>query len=306
MQLGFISAIVPDLNLEQVLALGHDIGYECVELMCWPPGKADRRYAGITHIDVTNFTSGDAARVNDLAAAAAISISGLGYYPNALSPVEEESRIAAEHLKRVITAARLLGLPVVSTFIGKDWKKSVDENWPRFKSIWRELISFADDNNIQIAIENCPMWFSSDEWPGGKNLAGSPAIWRRMFDEIPSANFGLNYDPSHLYWQQMDYIAPLTEFASRIFRVHAKDAIFDREKFNQVGVMANPLEYHAPRLPGSGGIDWGLFLKTLKASGYDGPTCVEVEDKRYETNLESRKEALRLSYEHLKNFFPVR
>jgi sugar phosphate isomerase/epimerase len=299
MQLGFMSAIVPDLSLEEVFALGAATGYHCVELMCWPPGKADRRYAGVTHIDVTNFDSADASRVLDMAQKSGMNISGLGYYPNLLSPVQEEASVASLHLKRVITAARMLGVGVVSTFVGRDWHKSVDDNWPRFLTVWKDLVSYAEDQDVRLAVENCPMLFTADEWPGGKNLAFSPAIWRRMFAEIPSAHFGLNYDPSHMVWQQMDYIAPISEFASRILRVHLKDVTVDRARLNQVGILAYPLQFHSPKLPGRGDVDWGKFLKALASAGYDGPVCVEVEDREFETDLAARKEALAVSFRHL-------
>ena len=295
-----MSAIVPDLSLEEVLALGAATGYQCVELMCWPLGKADRRYAGVTHIDVTNFDSAAASRVLDLARNSGMEISGLGYYPNLLSPVEEEASVANLHLKRVMSAARMLGVGVVSTFVGRDWHKSVDDNWPRFLTVWKDLVSYAEDQNVRLAVENCPMSFTADEWPGGKNLAFSPAIWRRMFAEIPSAHFGLNYDPSHMVWQQMDYIAPIREFASRILRVHLKDVTVDQARLNQVGILAYPLQFHSPKLPGRGDVDWGKFLKSLASAGYDGPVCVEVEDREFETDLAARKEALAVSFRHLR------
>jgi sugar phosphate isomerase/epimerase len=303
MKLGFVSAILPDLTLEEVFTVGKETGYSCVEVMCWPPGKAERRYAGVTHIDVSKLDAGEASRILELAASHGMEISGLGYYPNMLSPVAEEARVAADHLRRVIGAAKKLGLSVVNTFVGRDWKLSVDENWPGFLSVWRDLISFAEDQGILIGIENCPMLFSADEWPGGKNLASSPAIWRRMYEDIPSPNFGLNYDPSHLLWQQMDYVAPLKEFSSRIFHAHAKDATVDRANLDQVGILAYPLKFHTPKLPGRGDIDWGVFLKALGASGYDGPVCVEVEERAFEGDLAHRKEALSLSSQHLLKFF---
>jgi sugar phosphate isomerase/epimerase len=300
MQLGFVSAILPELTLDEVFTVGKETGYSCVELMCWPRGKADRRYAGVTHIDVTAFDQAEAARINDLAQARGMTISGLGYYPNLLTPDQEESRVAAAHLKRVISAAKLLALPVVSTFIGRDWKLSVEENWPRFLSVWRDLMAFADDQGIRIAIENCPMIFTADEWPGGKNLASNPRIWRRMFEEIGSPNLGLNYDPSHQVWQQMDHLAPLTEFASRIFRVHLKDVAVDRHALEQVGILAYPLEFHTPRLPGRGDINWAQFLTALKASGYDGPVCVEFEDREFEGEVAVRKRALTVTSQYLR------
>ena len=295
-----MSAIVPDLSLEEVFALGKATGYACVELMCWPTGKADRRYAGVTHIDVSNFDSGEAARVLDLAAANGMEMSGLGYYPNLLSPDREEARAAASHLKRVISAASMLKLTVVSTFVGRDWTRSIAANWPHFLSVWHDVITYAEDQGIRIAIENCPMLFTDDEWPGGKNLAASPVIWRRMFAEIPSPNFGLNYDPSHMVWQQMDHIAPLREFSARIFRVHLKDVAVDRDRLNQVGILAYPLEFHTAKLPGRGDIDWKKFLQALRDSGYDGPVCLEVEDRDYESDLAHRKQALAISSQYLR------
>lgn len=302
MKLGFVSAILPDFSLEQVLDFAAQEKFDCVELMCWPTGKAERRYAGITHIDVAEFSSADASRVRELAERKGVSISALGYYPNALSVDLEESARVVEHLKKVIKASALLGLNAVNTFVGRDPKKSIDGNWPRFLEVWPPLIRFAEEHGVRIGIENCPMFFTADEWPAGKNLAISPAIWRRMFEAIPSPNFGLNYDPSHLVWQQMDCIKPMCEFASRIFHVHAKDVRVDREKLDDVGILGTPLQYHCPKLPGLGEIDWGRFFSVLGDTGYAGPVCIEVEDRAYEHSQERRLAALRQSRAYLRNF----
>ena len=180
----------------------------------------------------------------------------------------------------------------MNTFIGRDWTKSVDDNWPRFLATWKPLVQFAQDQGVRIGIENCPMLFSPDEWPGGKNLATSPAIWRRMFADIPQANFGLNYDPSHMVWQHMDYLAPLREFKDRLFHVHAKDVRIDTHKLNDVGILALPPQYHTPKLPGMGEVNWGMFCSVLGDTGYRGPVCVEVEDRAFEESLERRKAIL--------------
>jgi sugar phosphate isomerase/epimerase len=300
MELGFVSAILPGLTLEEVFSTGRAIGYDCVEVMCWPPGKAERRYAGVTHIDVSKLDAGEASRILDLAASHEMKISGLGYYPNLLSPAAGETRVAADHLRNVIRAARILRVSVVNTFIGRDWTHSVEDNWPQFLSVWRDLVSLAEEQGVLLGIENCPMLFTADEWPGGKNLAASPAIWRRMFEDIPSAHFGLNYDPSHLLWQQMDYLAPIEEFSSRIFHVHAKDVAMDRARLDQVGILAYPLQFHTPKLPGRGDIDWPRLFQALKTSGYDGAVCVEVEDREFEGDLAHRKEALSVSAQYLR------
>jgi sugar phosphate isomerase/epimerase len=302
MQLGFVSAILPDLSLEEVLQFAARHDFSCMEVMCWPKGKAERRYAGVTHLDVTGFTKDTAAQTNELVQSVNVKISGLGYYPNPLVPDEAESQVYTDHLKRVIVAAERLGLPVVNTFIGRDWTKSVDENWPRFLKIWKPLIQFAEDHGVKIGIEHCPMFFSKDEWPGGKNLAQSPAIWRRMFNDIPSMSFGLNFDPSHFIWQQMDYLKAIREFAPRIFHAHAKDARLDRHKLDDVGILAHPLEYHTPKIPGLGDVNWGLYFSTLGDAGYRGPVCIEVEDRAYEGSLENRKASLIQSGRYLRQF----
>ena len=306
MKLGFVSAIVPELSLQQVLQLAAEESLSCVELMCWPRGKAERRYAGVTHIDVDELDESAAARILEQTSTAGVAISGLGYYPNLLTPDQAEARVCLEHLKQVIAAARLLGVGVVNTFIGRDWTRSVDDNWPRFLEIWRPLIQLAESHGVRIAIENCPMLFTRDEWPGGKNLAYCPAIWRRMFDEIPSSCFGLNYDPSHLIWQQIDCIRPLDEFRERIFHVHAKDAKIERHRLDDVGILATPLEYHRPKLPGLGDVPWNRFFSVLTDIGYQGPVCVEVEDRAFEADLDARRRALRQSANFLRQYFGVR
>ncbi len=302
MKLGFVSAILPDLALEEVLSFAAAEGFACVEVMCWPRGKAERRYAGVTHIDVESFGPADAAHINELLAKTGVAISGLGYYPNPLAPDRAEAEIYVEHLKKVMRAAALLGVGVVNSFIGRDPRRSIDENWPGFLAVWRPLVAFAEAQGVKIAIENCPMFFTNDEWPGGKNLAHSPAVWRRMFQDIPSPNFGLNYDPSHLVWQHMDYVKPIFEFRDRIFHVHAKDAKVERHRLDDVGILATPLEYHRPKLPGLGDVAWGRFVSALSDVGYRGPVCIEVEDRAFEPELDRRKLALRQSRQYLSQY----
>jgi sugar phosphate isomerase/epimerase len=304
MRLGFVSAILPEESLESVFRIAADVGYDCVEVMCWPVGKATRRYAGITHIDVDGFSASQAAEVRALTQRYGVQISGLGYYPNPLAPDNDESRTAVDHLKKVIAASAELGLGRVNTFVGRDPAKSVEKNWPKFLDTWQPLIEFAQQHGVKIGIENCPMLFTEDEWPGGKNLAHSPAIWRKMFESIPSDHFGLNYDPSHMVFQKMDYLAPMRDFASRLVHIHAKDVRVDQHKLDQVGTLAYPNLYHTPKLPGLGEVDWGRFFSVLGDAGYRGPVCVEVEDRIYEGSLENRILALRQSHDYLRQFVP--
>lgn len=302
MQLGFVSAALPEQTLEEVLDIAAETDYDCVEIACWPRGRAERRYAGVTHIDVVGFDSVAAGRVRQLTARTGVDISALGYYPNPLAPDQSERRFYADHLRSVVDAAALLGLATVNAFIGRDPARSVDDNWPLFREVWPPLVRYARERDIKIAIENCPMLFTQDEWPGGKNLAVSPAIWRRMFDDIDDANFGLNYDPSHMIWQRMDEVRPIREFASRLFHIHAKDARIDRERLDDVGILAVPNAFHTPKLPGLGEVRWGPFFSALTDARYDGAVCVEVEDRAYERSLESVKRALRQSATFLRQF----
>jgi sugar phosphate isomerase/epimerase len=263
--------------------------------MCWPPGKSDRRYAGVTHLDAANLSAGSVVAVQELLGSHQIAISGLGYYPNALSADAGEAEVATSHLRKVIDAAAVLEIGLVNTFIGRDPALSVEANWPRFLETWKPLIGYAEARGVKVAIENCPMLFDADQWPGGKNLATTPAIWRRMFDAIPSPNFGLNFDPSHFIWQQIDYVKPLAEFKDRIFHVHAKDARIEQSALNEHGLLAYPKLWHTPKIPGMGDVRWGAFFGALSDAGYQGHVAIEVEDRAFESSLELRQDSLRIS-----------
>ncbi len=300
LQLGFVTAIMADSSLEEVVDFASANGFACIEVMCWPKGLAERRYAGVTHIDVDALTDEKAAEINALLKQKNVYISGLGYYPNPLDPDHEKRDFYFGHIRKVIAAAARLGVPVVNTFIGRDPRLNLDENLEQFRAYWRAVITYAETLNVKIGIENCPMLFTYDEWPGGKNLAISPAIWEKMFTAVLSDHFGLNYDPSHMIWQQMDYLKPLEEFKHKLFHIHLKDAKLYREKLDRVGIMATPLEYHSPKLPGLGDVDWKKFLDGVRESGYSGPVVIEFEDKMYETSKEKIVEGLLKTRDYLR------
>jgi sugar phosphate isomerase/epimerase len=301
-KLGFVSAILGDLSLDEVITFASENGYSCVELMCWPVGKADRRYAGVTHIDAASIDDKEIGRIKTLLRTKNVSISGLGYYPNPLHPDKERSDFFIAHIMKVIDAATRLEVGIVNTFIGADPAKNDDDNFAKFIELWPPVIKYAEKNNIRIGIENCPMRFTNDEWPAGNNLAHSPFIWRKMFEAIPSRNFGLNFDPSHLVWQMMDYVKPVFEFREKIFHVHIKDARINWDGINDRGIFTAPNNIHLPKLPGLGDINWGKFFSALYESGYQGPACVEVEDRAFEGPLENRKASLIQSHNFLRQF----
>jgi len=298
-QLGFVSAILADKCFEEVIDFAASNQFACIELMCWPKGIAERRYAGITHIDVDAL---DADYTRRYLKEKNVSISALGYYPNPLDADEEKRTFYINHLKKVISAAGLLKIPVVNTFIGRSQHQNLEQNIALFKKYWPPIIEHARKNNVKIGIENCPMFFTADEWPNGKNIAISPAIWQQLFTIADSDFIGLNYDPSHFIWQQMDYLLPLKEFGHKLFHIHLKDAKVYPEKLNQVGIMATPLEYHSPKLPGYGDINWAAFFAALKKSGYKGPVVIEFEDKEFETSIELVTKGLIETRDYIKQF----
>lgn len=301
MQLGFVTAILHDLPFDEVLAFAAGEGFAVVEPMCWPVGRAERKYAGVTHIDVTDLTADRADDIRAQVARAGVGLSALGYYPNLLSDDQTHAAPALAHLRAVIAAAPRLGVSTVTTFIGADYHKHPDDNFARFLEVWPDLLRLAEQHAVRIAIENCPMLFTRDEWPSGKNLAYSPAVWRKMFSALPSAHFGLNYDPSHMIWQFMDHIAPIAEFKDRLLHIHAKDTAINRKKLNDMGILAQG--WQTPVIPGRGEVDWDAFFDALQTAGYDGPVCIEVEDDTFGKTLDGRQRALRESRRALEAYF---
>ena len=302
LDLGFVSAILADKSFEEVIEFASKNQFKCVEIMCWPVGKAERRYAGVTHINVDETDDEDVARIQKILGLNNVYISGLGYYPNPLEPDKKQAGVYIEHIKKVISTASSLGVGVVNTFVGRDPAKSVEDNLKKFADVWPEIIKVAEENTVKIGIENCPMLFTRDEWPGGKNLATTPAIWKQLFEIIPSEAFGLNYDPSHLVWMQMDEVKPIYDFKNKLFHVHAKDVKVYPEKLNEVGIMAYPLDYHSPKIPGLGDVNWRGFFSALTSVKYRGPVCIEVEDKAYEGSEKDIKTAILTSRNYLNQF----
>lgn len=302
MKLGVVSAIYDGFSFEEMIDDISKNGCKCVEVACWPQGKAERRYAGVSHIDVDNTSEEYVAYIKDYCGGKGVEISSLAFYPNTMDGDLEKRQANIDHLKKVINMSSLLGVNMVTTFVGRDQAKNVEENLEIFKSVWPPIIKFAEEKGVKIAIENCPMLFGADQWPGGQNLFTTPKLWREMFDIIKSDNFGINYDPSHFIWQQIDYIKPVYEFKDKIFHVHCKDIKLYPDKLDDVGVMAYPLEYMSPKLPGLGDVDWGKYISALTDVGYDGFVCVEVEDKAFESSREKILDSVELSCRYLKQF----
>jgi sugar phosphate isomerase/epimerase len=302
MKLGFFTAALPGNTLEQAAKWGAESGFQAIEIACWPLEKATRRYAGVTHIDVAALDKPKAAEIRKMLDGYGLTISSLGYYPNPLHPDPDHRETVIAHLKKVILGAEKLEVPVVGTFVGKDKNKTVLQNLEDYAKIWPPIVRFAKDHGVKIAIENCPMIFSYDEWPGGNNLASTPAIWRKMWEIIPDDNFGLNLDPSHLILQMIDVERVVREFASKLFHVHAKDLHIDREGLYNHGVLSQGMGWQVPRLPGLGDMDWQKFFAALTAARYDYVVSIEHEDRVFEGDEDLIKRGFYLSRDVLKPF----
>ena len=302
MKLGFVSAILDTYTFEEVIDFASEHGFECVEMACWPQGKAERRYAGVSHIDVEDTSDKNVNYIKEYCAKKNVEISSLAFYPNTMDEDLEKRAASIDHLKKVIVMSSKLGINMVTTFVGRMQSKNVEENIEEFKKVWPDIIKFAEDNGVKVAIENCPMLFGYDQWPGGQNLFTTPSIWRRCFEIIPSKNFGLNYDPSHFVWQMIDYIKPIYEFKDRIFHVHYKDIKVYRDKLNDCGIMATPLSFMSPKLPGLGDVDWGKYVSALTDIGFEGYTCLEIEDKAFEGSKERVEASLILAKRYMEQF----
>ena len=304
MKLGFVSAILDQSNYEEMMDVASELGFQCVEVACWPQGKAERRYAGVSHIDAERvLEDGEyAAHILSYAKEKGVEISSLAFYPNTMDGNLEKRAAAVEHLMNLIRASAKLGVGMVTTFIGRDQTKTVEENLELVKEVWPPIMELAREKGVKVAIENCPMLFGSDQWPGGQNLMTTPAIWKKVFEILPYENLGINYDPSHFVWQMIDYIKPIYEFKDKIFHVHYKDIKVYPDRLNQCGIMAYPLDFMSPKLPGLGDVDWGRYVSALTDIGYTGFTCIEVEDKAFEGSKEAVLNSLKLSKRYMEQF----
>lgn len=294
MKLGFLTAALPQIPLTELANWAAESGFGMLEVACWPLAKSERRYGGVTHIDVDRLDKYGAREIAALLDDTGLEISSLAYYPNILGVEGSEREAQISHLKKVIDAAVLLDVPIVGTFIGADFTKYATENLEEYANVWPSIVKYAGERDIKIAIENCPMLWD-DTWPGGQNLAYSPSIWTKMFEIIPDDNFGLNYDPSHLIWQFIDEVRPIADFRDRIFHVHAKDMRIDRELLYQDGILAPGFRWAIPRLPGLGEVRWPELMAALYAAGYDYVVSIEHEDRTFEGTEEKVKRGFELT-----------
>ena len=302
MRLGFLTAPFPDTPLPDVADWAAANGFESLEIACWPRSAGGaRRYAGTSHIDVANLSESEAKEIVDDLASKGLAISGLGYYPNPMHPDRALRDAAIGHMKLVIEASAKMGVPYFNTFMGGDASKTVDANWQDVLKVWPDIVAHADGHGVKITIENCPMIFSDDEWPGGHNIAWSPSVWRRILAEW-GGSIGLNYDPSHLVWLMIDQERFIAEFGPHILHVQAKDVMVDRDGLYERGTLSSGIGWQIPRLPGLGDANWPRIFAALYRAGYDGDVAIEHEDRDFEGTDELVKRGFLLARDVLRPY----
>jgi sugar phosphate isomerase/epimerase len=295
MHTGFLTNCLHHRRLPEIIEWAGAAGFSSVEIACWPhdPNPVD------PSLDVVDFTQQQANDLLALGRANNISFSCLTYCCNTIDGDPAKRGEYVSHLTRVIDAAQLLGVNNVSTFIGRDPLKTQQENFDEMVVVFGLLLDYAEPRGVRIAIENCPMpGWQFEGLPG--NLAYSPSIWDEMFARLPNANFGLNLDPSHLIWLDVDAYAAVEKYASRIFHTHAKDTSIDRAKRDYYSTgNAGWNTWWQYRLPGNGLFDWKRWAQVLRANGYDGALSIEHEDPDYEHTEELVKEGLLIGNKNL-------
>ena len=302
MKLGLLTAPFADTTLMDVARWSASAGFEVLEIACWPQaGGEKRRYAGTAHLPIEAMSRTQAGEIMTELAESGVEVSALGYYPNPLNADAGYRETVIAHLNRVISAAGLMGVAVVNTFVGGDRTLTVDQNWARALQIFPNIVAHARDAGVVLAFENCPMIFSADEWPGGHNIAYAPKIWRRIFDAWGDA-VGMNYDPSHLVWQMIDQRRFIREFGARIVHVHAKDLMIDRDALYDNGILSAGIGWQVPRMPGLGEVKWPDFFSDLYRAGYDGPVIIEHEDRNFEGSDDAIKRGFLLARDVLRPF----
>ena len=152
MKFGLLTSICEGMTFEEVVNFAAENQLECLEVACWPQGGAQRRYAGVSHIDVANLDEKKAAEIKQLCQEKGVEISSLAYYPNTLEPDEKKRNSYISHLYKLMDASVLLGVNMITTFIGRDSKKNVDENMELVKEVWTPIVRYAEEKGVRNAL----------------------------------------------------------------------------------------------------------------------------------------------------------
>ncbi|MFA6108602.1 MAG: sugar phosphate isomerase/epimerase [Candidatus Latescibacterota bacterium] len=272
MYVGLLTAPFGRESLEQVIAFAAKAGFRGLEVTAGPGA----------HVDTARFTPSDANRIKDLVAKAGIQITSLAYYRNICDGNAE----TGEHYLKAIDAAVLLGTDVVCGLAGMPvaGKSKADTIREVVTKAYRPVLDHARDKGVKIALEN---WYATNIQHFG--------LWDLLFELIPDPHFGLNYDPSHLLWQGIDYLGGVERYKDRIFHTHAKDTEVKQHVLRHVGCLESGWWRYV--IPGFGEIDWGVYIERLYGIGYTGVLSIEHEDGR-----QGREEGFIRGLRHLSQF----
>jgi len=302
MYLGFLTACLPTVPLREKAEWAAAKGYKALEIACWPRLN-DRDYAS-SDIDVAKLTQTEADEIRAMVDQLGLTISSLAYYDNNLDCDLVKRAFVNNHTRQCIKAAKMLGVPAVGTFVGRNINKTIADNFDEFTEVFGAIVNEAEAAGVQIIIENCPM----EGWqvplqPG--TISFSPELWDEMFRRVPNKNFGLNFDPSHLFYQLIDPLPLISQFKDRILHVHAKDAELFPEKLSYYGIFNKLLPstqdagFWRFRMPGLGQVDLAGMIAELKKIGYEGVVSIEHEDPLYEASTAKIYEGLELGLSYM-------
>ncbi|MDR0287015.1 MAG: sugar phosphate isomerase/epimerase [Clostridiales bacterium] len=302
---GFITGCLGDIPLKEKAKWSKDNGFKALEVSCWPR-ENERDYSG-SDIDVENLDKGKADEIKGFFKEYGLTLSSIAYYDNNLHADHNIRESINKHSYKCIDAAQMLGVESVGVFAGRNHTVSLQVNFNEFKEIFTRMTSYAADKGVKIVIENCPMvGWQIPGYPG--TISFTPELWEEMFDRVPAENFGLNYDPSHLYFQMIDYIKPIKTFKDKIFHVHAKDAEIFEDNLKYYGIFDKQLDrregpgFWRYRLPGLGKVDFKAMIAELESIGYKGAVSIEHEDLLYSGSEAKVKEGLLVSQKFLSQF----
>jgi sugar phosphate isomerase/epimerase len=279
MKLGFLTACLPKLSLEEIADWAVANNYEALEVAAWPD-LGERPFIA-THINAEKSDAAYLDSVKQIFTSRNLELSSLAFYDNNLHPDQKQREAINAHLIKLIDVAAALNVRSVGTFIGRDWNKPVRENLAMAKDVFDPIVKHANSRGVRIIIENCVMeGWHPDGYPG--NLAYSPELWEWMF----GLGLYLNFDPSHLVWMGIDPIAAVKPYIAQIEHAQAKDIEIFPEQRNHYGFPGKAVDRENPwdvgwwryRVPGLGEVDWRRLVDVLYEGGFNGVLSVEHED----------------------------
>lgn len=258
MNVGMLTAPFGNEAFEDVLDFAESASIPSLEVIAHPGSK---------HIDGARLNAAKAKKIREDLDERMLEISALTYYTCDIS-VPKKIAATQKTAIKIIDAAALLEVPTVCMLAGfpAPGMSKIETIRQVLPKAFKPILAHARKKKINIALEN---WFQTC-------LQGLDTF-EALFAAIPDANFGLNYDPSHLLHQECDHLIPVKLYKDRIFHTHAKDTLIDRAKRAQVGIYAEGWWRYV--IPGFGNIPWGEYIATLRGIGYDGVLSIEHEDE---------------------------